>query len=69
MDLKDLGHCLKEAIVDQSMLFLLECLSVAMQQGDAAAVLGSLKGSTGLVSDGLWASEWVIVYVNSSVIL
>ena len=53
MDLKDLGHCLKEATVDQSMLFLFQCLSVAVQQGDAAAVLGSLKGSMGLVSEGL----------------
>ena len=52
--LQDLGRHLKEATGEQgSFQFLLQRISVAVQRGNATAVLGSMKGSTDLGWEGL----------------
>ena len=52
--LQDLGCHLREATREQrSFQFLLQRVSVAVQRGIAAAVLGSMKGSTDLGWEGL----------------
>ena len=44
--LRELGHCLKaETGEPRSIKFLLQRISVAMQRGNAAAVLGTIKGN------------------------
>ena len=48
------GHCLREATSEQqSTRFLLQRVSVAVLQGNAAVVLGTLKGSVDLVFGGV----------------
>ena len=52
--LKDFGRRLREAAGEQrSFQFLLQRVSVAVQRGNATAVLGSMKGSTDLGWEGL----------------
>ena len=44
--LRELGHCLKaETGEPRSLQFLFQRISVAMQRGNAAAVLGTIKGN------------------------
>ena len=51
--LQDLGHQLKEATGEpRSYQFLLQQVSVAVQWGNAVAVLGTLKGPMDLGGDG-----------------
>ena len=54
---RDLGHRLREATREQrSYQFLLQRVSVAVQRGNMAAVVGSLRRSLDLGLEGIWQS-------------
>ena len=76
--LKELDHCIKLITGEassRSTVFLLQCLSVAGQRGNAASVLGSISRTEDLVLMEFWCLLFscffsiITIYFSVSIIL